>query len=181
MKAIKYILCTLVIALAATSCKNEKTETVELEKNEIEVFTITLNAVIQKDDAFQIFYKEDDNFLSPFEEQNSKYAEFKGSDKAQDLVFMLPEDVYPTQLRFDFGNNKEQSPIVVNSFKINYKGKNFEVKGADFFSFFRSEEAFVKVDKAAAKAIPFVKEDGSYDPMFFSEPALNAEMIKLAQ
>lgn len=180
MKTIKYLVCALVIT-CSLSCKDEKAVAPEPEKKELDVFTFTLNGVVNKDDAFQIFYKEGSDLASPFEEQYSVFSEFKGSDKPQDIVFKLPEDVFPTQLRFDFGNNKEQSEIVINSFQINYKGKTFEIKGTDFFTFFRPEEAFMKVDKATAKVKPFITEDGTYDPMFFSEANLNNELVKLSK
>ena len=48
----------------------------------------------------------------------------KGSEAPQDIVFTLPKDVLPTQLRLDFGMTKDQAPIIINSFSMNYPWLN---------------------------------------------------------
>jgi len=177
MKAIKFLVCSLIIVFVV-SCKNEK----EAEKPVVdETFTITLNATVAKDDNFQVFYKESNDAAAPFEEKYSLFAAVPGGAQPQDIVFKLPEGVFPTQLRVDFGTNKEQSEIIVNKFKMSYKEKAFETNGTNFFDYFSADSVFVKVDKAASKATPFVTKEGIYDPMFISQVALNNEILKLAK
>lgn len=174
------IIVGLLLALTFIACKTEekKEEVKEVEKNQ---YKITLNAVVKKDDTFQIYYKESNDDKAPFEEVNSVRVDLKGSETAQDIVFDLPADAYPTYLRVDFGSNKEQSEITVNEFKVAFHDKVFSVKGAQFFDYFIAEKAFVNYDKATSKAMPFVTADGNYDPMFFSEATFNGEMVKLAK
>lgn len=175
----------LFLSLTITSCKKETEKTGEdlTQQTEVKIknFRITLNAIVKKDDSFQIYYNEDNNPLTPFVEEKSLYVEFKGAESAQDIVFNLPESVFPTQLRLDFGTNKEQSEIVINDFKMEYQGKTFATKGASFFNYFRPEETFVKVDKINGKVIPFVDDKGNYDPMFYSLETLDKEIMKLAR
>ncbi|MGX7667847.1 hypothetical protein [Flavobacterium pedocola] len=171
MKANK-ILVGLLLALTLLSCKKE--EKVE-EKTEVateqlaanpNIFSVTLNATVKKDDSFQIYYKNDD--AASYEEKNSFFIEFKGSDKPQDIVFKLPEDVLPNYLRLDFGTNKEQPEIVVNSFKIDYLGKTFEAKGTDFFKYLTVNELTMKKDTAKSSVTPIITKEGTYDPITYS-------------
>ena len=179
MKVIKFLVCCLIIVFVV-SCKKEKETDNETQK-QVNVFKITLNATISKDDHFQIFYKESNDKTSPFEEKYSLFTDVKGGEQPQDIVFNLPEDVFPMQLRFDFGTNKEQPDILVNKFKIEYNGKTFEANGSNFFDYLIADEGFVKVDRSSSKATPFVTKDGVYDPMFYSSDAMYHEIIKLAK
>lgn len=175
MKAVKYLICSLIIVFLI-SCKDKKEADQPLIEN---VFTITINAKVSKDDTFQVFYNESNDAQTPFEEKYSIFTAVKGSDQDQDIVFKLPEDVFPTQIRLDFGINKSQTEISISNFKINYKQKSFEAKGSNFFNYFTPDTVFVKVDKVNSKAIPFVNKDGGYDPMFISKNELNQEILKL--
>ena len=177
MKATK-IFTVLFLTLSLGSCKKEENKPEEAEVTNI--YTFTLNAVVKQDDDFQIFYKEDNNPETPYEELSSIWTGVKGVETAQDIVFVLPEDVIPTQLRFDFGQNKRQPEIVVNSFKVAFRDKSFSVSGKDFFKYFIPDENFVKVDAEASKVIP-VSTGTTYDPMFFSTADFNTEMAKISQ
>lgn len=184
MKANKLVLM-LFLTMALIGCKNEeKVETsieTTTEAPKAEVYTFTLNAVIKADDDFQIFFKEDNDPQSPFEEVNSVWSgAIKGNENAQDIVFTLPEGVYPTQIRFDFGQ-KKQDEILVNSLKVEFKEKSVVFKGADFFNFFTPDDNFVKIDKTTSKIIPIEQKDGAFDPMLYSNTDFNTEMSKLAQ
>lgn len=178
------LLLLMIVGLSLLSCKKEeKAADAAATENQAtadeNVFVITLNATVAKDDSFQIYYKQDNDVQAPFEEKNSLYSEFKGSGQPQDIVFRLPKDVLPTMLRFDFGVNKEQTEIVVNSYRMQFNGKQFEIKGSDFFKYFYPAEEGLKFDAVKSTVKPFVKPDGSYDPLFNSQPVLNEEIAKL--
>jgi hypothetical protein len=176
----KNILGGFLLILLFISCKEENTNS--LETNELtnteevidkNIFTVTLNITVKKDDSFQIYYKDVEELA--FEEENSIFIEFTGSDQPQDIVFKLPEDVLPSFLRLDFGTNKEQSEIVINSFKINYLDKVFESKGNDFFNYFYSNE-LLEVNKEKAIVKPITSEKGDYDPIFCSGEGLKTQI-----
>lgn len=176
----KNIIGVLLLVFMFVSCKEEKQNTLEsselttteevIDKN---IFTVTLNITVKKDDSFQIFFKDIEEL--PFEEENSIFIELKGSEQPQDVVFKLPQDVLPNFLRLDFGTNKEQSEIVINSFKINYLDKVFESKGNDFFNYFYSNE-LIEVNKEKAIVKPITSEKGDYDPIFCSEEGLKTQI-----
>ena len=141
-----------------------------IDKN---IFTVTLNLNVEKNDSFQIYYKDEEQ--SPFTEENSIFIEFQGKKEPQDIVFKLPKDALPYFLRLDFGTNQNQSEIAINSFKINYLDKVFESKGNDFFNYFYSNE-LVKVDKEKSSVKPIVSEKGEYDPIFCSGDGLKNQI-----
>jgi hypothetical protein len=180
---LKNVLVSLLVTVTLFSCKNEgKSETKEeattIEKPSVNknVFSVTLNAIVRKDDSFQIFYKENEN--DAFEEKNSMYVEFKGSENAQDIIFNLPEDVLPNYLRLDLGVNKEQEQIKINKLKFNYFSKNFEIKGKDYLTYFYLNEATTKIDTSGV-ITPILGKDGGYDPMSASSEGLRLQIESL--
>jgi hypothetical protein len=183
MKIDKFLIA-IALLFTIISCKNgeksttEAEATVETAKANPNVFKITLNAVITEDDSFQVYYKNDAESI--FDEKNSIFVEFKGSNQPQDIVFNLPEDELPNYLRLDFGTNKQQKEITVNSFKIDYLGKTFEAKGKDFFNYFYTNE-LVKVDRENLKVTPLTSKEGIYDPIFTSEDGLKNQINLLVK
>lgn len=170
---------TLIVLFTLSSCKNN--EAVKVEKVEEEVqkgFVIKLNAIVKKDDSFQVYYRTKSQ--PTFEEANSLYNEFKGNDKPQDITFILPEGVIPDFIRLDFGVNKEQEPIKVNSLSLSYFGKSFEIQGANFFNYLLVEEKTMSYDKASATLTP-IKNGEVYDPVTSSEMKLFEEIQKIVK
>lgn len=175
MKINKYF-TVLVILISLVSCKNEEKTNQEAElivEKKPNVFTVSLNVIVLEDDSFQVYYKNDEE--SNFEEKNSIFVEFKGGSQPQDIVFNLPQDELPNYLRLDFGTNKQQKEITINSFKIEVYGKTFEVNGKEFFNYFYANE-LVKIDKENSKLTPLTSSEGNYDPIFTSEDGLKNQI-----
>lgn len=176
----KRLILVFVTLLSLISCKNEEKvnekEVVVEEPKVDNLFTVTLNATVLKDDSFQIYYRQEGD--TNYEESKSLFVEFKGSSAPQDIVFKLPEDVIPAFIRLDFGTNKEQSPIKINSFKLKYFDKEFSIEGNNFFNYMLVEQATMKLDKETSTVTPIVS-NGSYDPITSSELALKTEIEKI--
>lgn len=174
----KRLILTLFAIISLVSCKDEQQKTEEkVEEVKIDnLFTITLNATVLKDDSFQLFYR--DASAVEYTQENSLFVEFKGSESPQDIVFKLPEDIIPEFIRLDFGVNKEQSPVKINTLKLSYLGKDFTIEGTNFFNYMIVEEKTMKVDKENATVTPF-ETNGSYDPTSSSEIGLKNEIQKL--
>lgn len=173
------------MALLFVSCKEQGTANLDSTNStkteeviDKEIFVVTLNVTAKKDDSFQIYYKDIEQ--GPFEEKKSMFIEFQGSEQPQEIVFKLPKNELPSFLRFDFGTNKDQSEIVVNSFKINYLDKSFESIGKDFFNYFYSNE-LVEVDKENSIVKPIVSASGQYDPIFCSAEGLKTQIDLIVQ
>lgn len=180
---LKTILLSGLIMMSLFACDKKEPSKTEVTENKVqddkEIFKVTLNAVVTKDDTFQLFYMEDDS--KPYDEKKSMYVEVKGSDAPQDIVFNLPKDELPYFLRLDFGLNKQQSEITVKNFKIDYFGKTFEVKDKMFFNYFVINEETMKKDTVKSTLTPLKLKDGGYDPMSYSELGLQQEIKKLVQ
>ncbi|PDS23405.1 hypothetical protein [Flavobacterium branchiophilum] len=165
----------LIAALASTllfSCKNDKQEQAEPKKPTVKV---ALDLVIKKDDSLQIFYIQ--NGEAEYNGALTVWATVKGSDKPQEVMFNLPEDVLPTKLRIDLSKNKQQDPIEVKKFTIKYQDRIFQVKDTMFFQYFIPNE---QVEWDRKKAIASFKKDGKeYDPQFGSRDLMDAELLKV--
>lgn len=171
----------LVLSLSFVSCKNEKTEdnstTTAPIVSKDSPFTVKINAVILKDDIFNIYYNEDgkDVYLP----EQVVIIETKGKDVAQDIVFELPKDIMPMNLRFDLGANKEQKSIKINSFQMDYLGKSFATKNpAEFIKYFSPNPQIV-FDAATSSANIVIDNTVMYDPIFFATPELKKEIENL--
>lgn len=179
MKTNKFLVL-LLVAVVAISCKKEEKVVEKVEESKPELFSFTLNAIVKSDDDFQIFYKEDNDPSTPFQEDNSVWVGVVGSENAQDIVLNLPEGVFPTQIRFDFGQ-KKQSEIIINSFNVNFKDQSFTLKGSEFFDYFTADENFVKIDRAASKLVPVEQKEGQYDPMLYSNADFTTKLATISK
>lgn len=171
----------LVLSLSFVSCENKKTEenstTPESVVSKDSPFTVKINALILKDDIFNIYYNEDgkDVYLP----EQVVIIETKGNNTAQDIVFELPKDVMPMNLRFDLGSNKDQKSIKINSFQMDYMGKSFATKsGGEFIKYFSPNPQIV-FDAATSSANIVIDETVMYDPIFFATPDLKKEIENL--
>ncbi|PZO28106.1 MAG: hypothetical protein DCF13_09935 [Flavobacteriaceae bacterium] len=172
------ILLLLFVSISVLSCKNkEEAQQVQIEEKD-NSFTITVDMVVKKDDNFQIYYMQDVN--EPLDPKNYIDVAVKGSENAQEVVFKLPEDVVPANIRFDLGGNKEQEPIKINSFKMNYFDKKFEAKN-EAFDFFFGYNPQVTFDKVSSTATMKIVGNEDYDPICIAKPSLHDELKKMVQ
>ena len=176
MKTTKIVLSTLLILFIA-SCKNDAKDTVKEDQKLPETFNVSFKLTVKKDDTFQLYYTQDGTLN--FGDALSVKSVIKGSEEPQEILFKLPVDVLPTNIRLDFGENKEQENIVVNSMKLKYFDKVFEVKENLVKKYFYLVEAQETYDEATS-TISLVKPQGQqYDPMMWSNEALTIELEKL--
>jgi hypothetical protein len=181
MKTKKIILSFLMV-FALASCKNE-TEKKEGDKNQAELketFDVNFNLIVTKDDTFKLYYTEDGTLN--FGDDRAVLCVVKGSVTPQDLLFKLPADVLPTQVRLDFGDNVEQEDVIMNSMKFKYLKNVYEKTfgaGEDITHYFYPLEAQIKIDDAT-KTVKLLKAKGQiHDPLMWSNQLLSDEMVKL--
>lgn len=180
----KFFLSVLLLTstMSIISCKNEEKKAeenpaVEVKKENPNTFKVILNVIAKKDDSFHLFYSED-NTLN-FTEENSVWANFKGSDAAQDIVFEIPEDKLPTLMRIDLNSYQQNESVQINSFKMKYFNSEFKADGKGFFDYFGPNTETVEVvDKDKVIIKPLVKEGAKYTPPSFfpSEEALKTRV-----
>ncbi|NUY80137.1 hypothetical protein HUK80_04460 [Flavobacterium sp. MAH-1] len=171
----------LLVLVTLFSCKEEpKSDAVAAPVEEApKDFEVKINVVAKKDDSFHLFYTEDGTIN--FTEQKSVWVEFKGNEAAQDIVFKLPEDVIPTHMRLDFGVNKQQEDIKMNSFEIDYMNGKIVANGAEFFSYFYPNEKCTKIDAEKSLIIPIKGGDVYTGPMFYPQVVLSEKIEALVK
>ena len=169
------IFITTLALISLISCKNEKTEPA-VTSIPIESFKIAIDLVIKKDDSLQLYYKDESMTDWVFDKCVTKIV--KGSENSQEVIFDLPEDVLPSELRFDMGSNINQEEVQIKNFRMKYFDKSFEAKDTLFFQYFYPNEQ-IDYNRAKATAKPIVKEGTIYDPVFISRQVLTPQINKL--
>jgi hypothetical protein len=123
----KFLIAVVVLLGIFSSCKNEKSldslEVVQPEVIEDNSFKVTLGVIVKKEDNLSLFFTEDGSIDFKGE---PIWQGVKGSESVQQVVYTLPDGVFPTQFRLDFGMNKEQEDIVLKSVVLEYKGNKRE-------------------------------------------------------
>lgn len=180
---VKKIVFGLFLALLTVACKGEKESKEEDKKDATELaptYDVSLNMVIPADDTFQLFYTEDGSIV--FGDDRSVRSVVKGSDKVQEVIFKLPVDVLPTNIRLDFGDNPEQGNIVIKSMKLSYMNNSYQKvfgPNEEITHYFYPQEAQIKVDNSTS-TIELLKPKGQpHDPLMWSNELLSDEIVKL--
>lgn len=165
-------------------CKNETPiDNLEVispksEKFDVDLFKITLNVVVKKDDDFAIFYTTDgstDFKIAPI------WHAVKGNSDAQEIKIELPNNIFPTQLRMDFGLKQDQEDVVLKSVILEYKDKKREISGLEIANFFRADENKCTFDRNTGIIKAVVKDGKKESPSLYpQESFLGPELKKLA-
>jgi hypothetical protein len=173
-KSIVVLLFSVLLTLACKSDKKEENKAEAPVDNSPKGFRVTLNVTVKKDDTFSLFYAEDDT--ADFKKA-PMWQEVKGSEMPQNVVYNLPEEVVPSQLRLDFGMNKDQAPIKIHSVKMEYYTKSFEIPGNQFYIYFNPDLSKTIFDKVAVTVSPIIKDGKSMMPSFYPHTAPLGEAI----
>ena len=168
-----------------SACKEEKPKEAPKETPKVAVtenidkrYKVMLDFVAKKDDSFALFYTTDGSI--DFTKIEPIWVEFKGDEIMQQIVFNIPDNVVPTQLRLDVGVNKEQEEVIIRKFKMVHLDKSFEASGDIFFDYFRPDLTKTIVDKETGVVKPVIKKDVRQSPSFYPiEPILADEIAKI--
>ncbi|MGC4040940.1 MAG: hypothetical protein QM710_09215 [Flavobacterium sp.] len=166
---IKSILA-IVSAVLFLGCKDGKTEAVAAKK-----FRVTLDVIANKDDDFCLLYTTDGtiNFTDKVVWQH-----VKANSSQQQVVFDLPENVKPTQLRIDVGFNKEQEEVVLKGILLENNGNKKEIKGQEIRMLFRPDESKCTYDSATGAIKAVVKDGQKQVPSMYPQEANLGPVLK---
>jgi hypothetical protein len=152
------------------SCKNENsndsTDTVKPETTFDNSFKVNLSVNLKKDDAFSLYYSEDGTLNFKAE---PIWLEVKGSESTQDVTFSLPKDTYPSQIRLDFGMNKEQEDILLKAVTFEYKGIKKQIAGSDIGNYFIPDQSKCSFDASTGLIKPVVKDGVKQYPSLYPQ------------
>jgi hypothetical protein len=137
MKANFFIVAVL-FATLVTSCKNgdskEATEA-QTEKPVVKQnFNVEIDVIAQTQDDFAVYYTEDKT--NQFEPTKAVWGGIKGGLTPEKVIFDLPEEVIPTNIRLDFGIKKDHKDVVVQNIKFAFYDKTFSIKGSELLNYF---------------------------------------------
>ena len=93
--------------------------------------------------------------------------EITGNSRAQDIVFRLHQDDFPTKLRIDLGNNTSQSRIDLYKLSFSYGDEIIEVKENMISKYFICNKYAEYIDKEKADLALKVVDD-KYNPLIIA-------------
>ena len=176
---IKYILVLLTLVLV--SCKEKKSanrEEQSVKKNTADLyysddFYIMLKAKVVKEDEFQIFYKQ--NISESYMEDRSATIKISPNSEFQNVEFILPNDVYPYNLRLDLGMNSDQVSIQIKHITLGYKDQNFKIEAKDITRYFTLNEGVQILPDSTTFFLKTHKRENNivYDPHLTGKAELN--------
>lgn len=134
------LLCCVLFFNFGCNQKTDKNPVETVEENVIEVsesekiFSLTLQAIVEKEDVFSLFYTQykDENFGV----DKIINAKVNPSDQIQEIKFELPEADYPYNIRLDFGSNPNQGSIIVSECDLKYFNSSYKIKGSELYKYF---------------------------------------------
>lgn len=175
------IFTAIILSALFISCKNDKKEeqkgeTTEPKVEVLENFNVIIEASASKDDNFAMYFSEDGT--GNFSDKNAVWRDVKGGGENQKILFDLTEEKIPTNIRLDFGLNKEQDSVVIKSVKVSYYANSFEFKGSDFFTYFNKDEQFKYNINPTNGTLTLYKKDGEYKTPFFYPTLLTNDKVK---
>ncbi len=163
-----------------SSCKKERSgitkKTIDAQPK---TFAVTLDVQFSKDENLSLFYTEDGSIDF---KGDPIWKNATGGSSPQQITFELPEDVFPTELRIDFGSKNIDADIVLKSITLSYNGNERIISGAEIGNFFRPDENKCTFDPSTGKLTGVMKDGVLQNPSLYpQEKALMPEIEKLAR
>lgn len=175
------IVFSLFITLTLMSCKKEDKNEIKQEEVKDDVtknqFKVTVDLLLKKNDTLHLYYTEDGSIN--FTEENSIWTSALGQNSNQEVVFLLPKDIVPTEFRIDFGVNTNQDEIILNQVRFDYNDKSFVASNDKIFNYFRIDESVTVLDSKTnglRRKDPTQKKGASLYPL---EIPVRSEIEKL--
>lgn len=179
-KVIVFTLLAFCPIISLTSCGDEKKNNSNAESNnqikeepKLEsVFKINFNMVIQNDDTIEVFYLDFEDTSYSYKTKVTKKV--TGSSKAQDIEVLLPKEIFPYSLRIDFGLNRSEEDVVLNSVTMTYEDFNMVLTAEEFHAFFMPNKYINYIKETGVVERKIV--DGKYDPYFNARAVLRKKL-----
>ena len=168
MKA-KIIIQILFLSVLISSCKDKQETKLPLTDKPIqkvkENFNVEVDLKASKKDDFSLYYTEDGTIN--FSSEMAIWRGVSGENKRETIIFNLSEEMIPTDIRLDFGMNKEQDSVTVYKVEVSYYGNEFSFNGTDFFKYFIESKDFKTEFDVPNSALKIVKNGPEYKTPFY--------------
>ncbi len=157
----------IVLILISFSCKEKSNKIVEEKQSAVKInsyLSVTLKAVVTEDDEFHLYYSED--VFGQYQPENFVKVAVKASVERQEIIFILPDGVYPIKLRMDVGSKAHLTPIQIEQIKLSSGLNEKIIDSSTFNSIFKPNKYLEKID--GSNSYSRTPIDGVYDPFFIS-------------
>ena len=148
-----YVLTAVLIFVA---CKNSgKT----VDKKYEDKLIVELTMKIEKDDQFELYYRQKDE---TFDSKKRIRVEVKGSETPQKIEYVFDILEFPTHIRLDFGQNKEQTEMIFDNLAFRYNDGTHNFTKEELKKFFRPNDG-LKID-FENRSVQTTAVNGKYIP-----------------
>ena len=165
----KSLLIAIIILSFTVSCKNEDKNNKsgeDLAKPAIkEYFRVEIYKSASKRDDFSLYYTEDNSVN--FSGALAIWHGVTGGNVRETISFDLSEELLPTDIRLDFGINKDQETVMIYNVKIGYYENELNIKGSDFFNYFIENKEFKTEIDNQNGALKILKNGAEYKTPYF--------------
>lgn len=160
----KLALCFTVISLFIGCKRTSWGKETQKERIINDYLTISIKGKLLEDDILEVYFAE--NIQDPYSLDNKQSIEVSGSDDIQDMVFRLPNRVYPMKLRIDLGSKGSETPFEIVEIKLSTGGKNKTFEIEEIKKVFRTNQ-YTEIELGSNLFLR-KKVNGVYDPFILS-------------
>ena len=176
----RILVAFILMSTVFIGCKDEKlADQPKVSDSQVvdNMFKVTVDVVVKKDDDFSLYYTDGSGpeFKEPL------WTAVKGNVSQQKVLFVIPNENFPSEIRLDFGMKKEQEDIVLKGVILEYNGKRREILGAELGVYFRADETKCTFDSGTGIIKALIKDGQRQNPSLYPhDKVLKAEIEKLA-
>lgn len=173
MKYLFFIVTTITLLFFESCNKSTQENTTSNDTNTIQVIVETK---FLNNDKIQLFWATDTP--DAFKAEKSQTTTIYGKNDMQKLVFELPKNVRPKNLRIDFGgSNPNQPPISIKNITLKYKNDSIDGDNGKYETMWFGNGSM----KYSPESLEYVlaPDNGSFDPILMGNEQLQKELIKL--
>lgn len=182
-----FILFILLVSIS--SCKDNSAKKIDnTESNKQEAsnatakeptqFSLTIRALVESDDLFEIFFIQENSASYTVNQMLSQ--EVKGSSQYQDVKFNMPSEYYPFNFRIDLGTNSQQNSIKIEECTLKYGTSKYVINGNQLHEYFVFNEGVEMLPDSITFRLKTFKEGNNdkYDPFLMGNQNLNEVLLK---
>lgn len=160
-------------------CKPENPNriTIDTSNPHDAVFKVGITALVLMEDNFSLYYTQDGSI--DFTKIEPIWVPVKGSPVPQEILFALPANTIPDQLRLDLGNNAAQKDIFIKKITMKYNEKTFEAPGTLIFSYFRPDFNKTEFNATTGLIRGLVTDGRRQSPSLYPKEGPLSKQIKL--
>ena len=176
----KYIVFVVAFIALFVSCKNKNEsnkgtvqEVLKVKEKVSKDFIVSIKGKFEKEDSFQLYFIEEGS--EPYSEKKSVWAKVDPSKDSQEVTFVIPNEIYPHNIRLDLGINSQQNTIDIEEITLNYKKNQLVVLGSEVKDYFALNKHMKQEGMSNTFELITVSLDGKeiYDPCMFGGSKLS--------